>query len=156
MAEIILRRDIYTPTDTTGRLYLGREDVAKGTKPDCYILEDTVRTGPKVYGKTAIPAGRYRITVTPSLKFGRILPAVCNVPGFEGIRIHPGNTSADTEGCLLPGMERKRENGAQVVMHSRDAFSLVSMWIDQQLKRNVQVWLTIINEPAETAVQSGH
>lgn len=57
----------------------------------------------KVYGKTAIPTGAYNVELTYSPKFKRILPLIDNVRGFSGIRIHNGNTAADTEGCILVG-----------------------------------------------------
>lgn len=78
---------------------------------ECWILEDEDRfleTNPadKIQGSSAIPRGSYGISITPSARFKRDLPLVENVPGFSGIRIHPGNSSADTEGCLLPGRTR--------------------------------------------------
>ena len=77
----------------------------------CDVLEDPVRIfGPrgegKIKGNTAIPAGIYRVIRTMSPRFKRILPLLLDVPFFDGIRIHPGNTAADTEGCILPGLNK--------------------------------------------------
>lgn len=91
----------------------------------CNVIEDTDRglssdmdlatiKSLKVKGKTAIPKGNYRITLSmQSLKYTRsksmmafckaYMPRLINVPGYEGVLIHPGNTAADTEGCLIPG-----------------------------------------------------
>lgn len=92
---------------------------------ECWICEDPVRevsgqpvASWKVKGQTAIPAGTYVIDITMSARFKRELPLLLGVPGFDGIRIHPGNTAADTEGCLLPGAMRI----AKSVGQSRLAF----------------------------------
>lgn len=108
-----LKRRWLTPRSTVGELFVDG-------KFECFILEDRYRPPPepKVYGKTAIPNGRYEVRITPSPRFKRDLPLVMNVPGFEGIRIHPGNNADHTEGCLLPGRRRT----ADQVRESKLAF----------------------------------
>jgi hypothetical protein len=71
----------------------------------CDTIEDAVRTE-KIKHKTAIPAGTYIVQTTYSERFQRWMPQLMNVPGFAGIRIHNGNTAADTSGCILVGENR--------------------------------------------------
>lgn len=87
------------PGYTVGRLYVDG-------KFFCNTLEDTVRDlnrVRKIPGKTAIPYGEYKVVFNWSPKFGRNLPRLLNVPAFEGILIHPGNTADDSSGCILVG-----------------------------------------------------
>lgn len=73
----------------------------------CYTLEDQVRpAGVKIKGKTAIPAGLYRVKLTMSPKFGRITPQIMDVENFDGVRMHGGNKPEDTEGCPLVAFNR--------------------------------------------------
>jgi hypothetical protein len=82
---------------------------------ECFVLEDKFREPDtwskvsdwKVQNSTAIPKGRYNVTIDYSNHFKKNMLHVLDVPGFEGIRIHSGNTDADTEGCLLVGRTRK-------------------------------------------------
>lgn len=84
----------------------------------CYTLEDPPRDV-KIPGRTGIPAGHYHVKVDYSPRFKRNLPRLIAVPGFEGIRIHPGNTKEDTEGCILVGEARGKDR----VLRSRMAFN---------------------------------
>lgn len=90
----------------------------------CDTLEDVVRTDKKIPGKTAIPAGEYKVKVTWSPRFKRYLPEILNVPGFSGVRIHSGNTASETEGCLLLGLNKEKGK----VLNSKNA---VEFFIDK-------------------------
>ena len=100
--ELTLKRVALKDTYTIGRLFVDGQYF-------CDTLEDKVRPdGVKVYGETAIPAGTYKVVITYSNRFKRMLPLLQNVPMFEGIRIHPGNTAVDTHGCLLVGINTEK------------------------------------------------
>ena len=87
---------------------------------ECYTLEDVVRKGAKVNGQTAIPTGTYNIIINHSNRFNRDLPLLEKVPNFTGVRIHAGNTSAHTEGCILVGTTW---SGKDFIGNSRVAFN---------------------------------
>jgi hypothetical protein len=86
-------------------------------KFECYTLEDVERDV-KIKCETAIPKGTYKVIINKSNRFKKLLPLVLNVPNFEGIRIHPGNTNHDTEGCVLVGRTRSKD----FIGQSRKAF----------------------------------
>ena len=108
--KLTLKRIALRPTYTIGKLYI--DDVYF-----CDTIEDTVRDinkngkfdngEKKIHSKTAIPYGIYEIKWTYSPRFKKYTPQLMNVPSFEGIRIHAGNTSADTEGCLILGENKQ-------------------------------------------------
>ena len=116
----------------------------------CETLEDTDRglkksmsTGEiaeiKVKGQTAIPSGRYQVLLTYSPKFRKDMPLIDGVPGYSGVRIHPGNTAADTEGCVLVG-----ENKAVgKVLNSRHWFGILYEKIKSEINQGKKVWITI-------------
>ena len=104
----------------------------------CDTIEDPVRDI-KIKGNTAIPAGRYKVICTFSPRFNRILPLLEKVPNFEGIRIHPGNDQNDTEGCILPGLNKVKGK----VVDSRIWFERLYRIIADALKKNEEVWLEV-------------
>ena len=99
--KLILIRHARRADYTIGRL----ED--ENGKKICDTLEPTWRDYKggemKIPRKSAIQEGTYRVVVTKSRRFQKYLPLLVGVPGFEGVRIHSGNTSRDTEGCILVG-----------------------------------------------------
>lgn len=112
--------------------------------PECVTLEDTVRLdGPKVYGKTAIPAGRYRVIINLSPRFQRMMMRLVDVPGFAGILIHSGNTPDDSLGCILVGEEIDSET--RIHGGSR-ALPRLQAKVQAALDRGDEVWITITND----------
>lgn len=105
---------------------------------ECLTLEDVVREE-KIHGQTAIPAGTYEVRITFSPRFQRDLPLLVGVPNFEGVRIHPGNTAADTEGCILVGTTP----GPASVGNSRLAFNALFAKLSDAWKRHETIWITI-------------
>lgn len=112
--EILVKRLYKTSAYTIGKMYIDGqylcdtvEDCDRGLKQSMTSQQIAVK---KVYGQTAIPTGRYKVTLTFSNKFKRVLPLVNDVIGFLGIRIHAGNTADDSLGCIIVG-ENKIKGG---------------------------------------------
>ena len=112
----------------------------------CHTLEDCDRhlevDGVKVPGKTAIPLGTYGVTIDLSTRFQKLMLHVLNVPQFDGIRIHAGNTIFDTEGCILLG----EDVDGDTLVHSRAAVNALQYEVQQALDRAEAVMLIIERE----------
>ena len=131
------------------RIYKG-EDYTIG---DLYVnnvwfsntLEDKVRLlnsyEDKVYGETAIPIGRYKVILSYSNRFKRILPEILNVDFFKGIRIHEGNTKEDTQGCLLVGECKNVKEG--FIYNSKNTYKKLFKILQDAVNRNEEIYLSI-------------
>lgn len=151
--ELKLKRIALRDTYTIGRLYVDNHYF-------CDTLEDRVRDinkdgdlndigEGKVYGKTAIPYGRYEITMkVQSPKYSQrasyawckgYLPRLLNVPHFDGILIHAGNTSEDSSGCVLCGENKVK---GQVINSMATLKRLIPM-LKRASDNNEKIWITI-------------
>lgn len=124
--KLTLKRKTFKDTFTLGELFIDNVFF-------CYTVEDKVRdlkdlnkdndfddaNEGKVYGETAILPGTYKVIVSMSNRFKKLMPEILGVKGFAGIRIHAGNTALDSHGCIIVGME-KTSNGVGM---SRIAFT---------------------------------
>lgn len=123
---------------------------------ECFVLEDKVREIEgvdvnqwKVQNETAIPSGRYKVIKSYSNRFQRITLQLINVPGYSGVRIHPGNIPANTDGCLLPGTERV---DTSAVVNSKLACDALEAKVMPKLDTE-ECWITITNPPGATPEQ---
>jgi hypothetical protein len=134
--KIDVTRFSHTDTTTLGRLAIEGQF-------ECYTLEDMVRPPGlrKVWGRTAIPPGRYEVALTYSTRFHEHMPELLDVPNYKGIRIHSGNTAADTAGCLLTGtaIAPNRER----IFNSWRAYHTLLLKLEAALDRGEDIWLTI-------------
>ena len=150
--ELLLTRIAKKKTYTIGRLCILEEvidEYSTGTAERyfCDTLEPTWRDyangAYKVKGRSAIPEGRYAVVISYSPKFGAWLPILLGGPEFnrkwQGIRIHAGNCSEDTEGCILVG--KNREVGK--VLDSRIWVHRLKQKIVEAKDKGEAVWLTI-------------
>ena len=132
--EVLIDRAWKKDGYTISRLYVNGElfgcntleDADRGLRQDMQLEEIKKK---KVYGQTAIPRGSYECVYTYSNRFKKMLPLLKDVPGFDGIRIHSGNSAKDTEGCILVGLNLKKG----MVLNSRE-------WTSKLVSKMKEAW----------------
>lgn len=129
--ELKLIREVFTEESTIGKLFVN-------DKFHCFTLEDKVRPE-KIKSITAIPAGKYEITITFSNRFQEMMPLLLNVPNYEGVRIHPGNYAKDTDGCLLVGSTK----AVNMIGNSRTQYQQLLRILQQTIKKE-KIFITIV------------
>jgi hypothetical protein len=138
-----LHRSQCTERSTLGDLYVDGKWFS-------FVLEDADRKlednpEAKIDGETCIPRGEYEVMITYSNRFKVEMPLVMSVPGFTGIRIHPGNDVEDTHGCLLVGSSwGKSTNGDYIVMNSRATYNKLFDMIDTALEKKDTIMLEVM------------
>ena len=132
MIKLRLERRYKGSKYTIGKLFINDEyfcdtieDIDRGLKSSMSIEYIKKK---KVYAKTAIPTGTYKIEMTYSSKFKRTLPLLVDVKGFSGIRIHRGNTEIDSSGCIIIGENKVK---GKVINSTRYEISLVNKLLDE-------------------------
>jgi len=142
--ELQLKRETFTEQSTIGTLSIDG-------KFECFILEDKDRglndnltleqiLKVKVYGKTAIPYGRYEVDWTMSARFKVMMPILLNVKGYSGIRIHKGNTEIDSLGCLLCGTRKKNNMVTESTLATKNLYTK----IENAKKQGQRIFITIV------------
>lgn len=128
---------------TIGHLYIEDqffcdtiEDIDRGLDQDMPLKEIREK---KIYGVTAIPTGTYQVMLTYSGRFKKILPLIANVPGFDGIRIHSGNTEKDSLGCVIVGENKVKGQ----VINSRITMNKLMPILSKAEARKEKVFITI-------------
>lgn len=129
--ELKVIRDKFTEESTIGRLLIN--DVFH-----CFTLEDKEREV-KIQNITAIPKGRYEVVINFSNRFQQLMPQLLNVPNFAGVRIHWGNYSKDTEGCILLGTSK----GVDMIGNSRTAYAKFMSVLTKVVKTE-KIFITIV------------
>lgn len=126
--KILVKRFYQSDIDTVGLLYINNVFM-------CYTLEDAFQSS-KIYGKTRIPAGEYPVRLrkvgTTHCYYNKRFPImhkgtlhIQDIPNFENVLIHIGNTHKDTKGCLLVGTDFKHRSTYTKLRHSTVAYKKI-------------------------------
>lgn len=135
--KLFLDRGLGTKDSMAGLLHVN--DI-----PFCLTLEDELRDT-KIKDETAIPAGTYKIVLSHSPRFGYVTPELLNVPNFNSIRIHAGNTDNDTSGCILVGDSLRLKNNELFLAESKIAFDKLMGELRRADSAKEEIMIEIIN-----------
>jgi len=142
--QITVQREVSRDEFTPGEMFINGEHF-------CWTLEDTIREIPgkmpvewKIYGKTAIPVGMYKVVINWSSRFKRQMIQLLNVKGFEGVRIHNGPTEKSTDGCILVHYERAPDK--RLLDYNRQAMLDLEKEVLKALTNKESVTLEIKNQ----------
>jgi len=138
--DIILKRKSEINNSVIGELFIDNVFF-------CYTLEDKIRDV-KIKHQTCIPEGKYEVVMNFSQRFKTVLPLLLNVPNFEGIRIHAGNTIEDTSGCILLGTSVS----GSLLLHSKVAIAKFLPILKSALRKD-KVYITVINPVNQVLVE---
>ena len=149
--ELILERKIHNENSTEGNLYVNG-------KWFCNTIEDRVRALPgkwhkelKIYGKTAIPYGRYPVLVTWSNRFKRMLTGIFNVPDFEGIRIHNGTSELSSAGCVI--VSYKDDDANHKLINDKAAMNDLCNLV-KSTQEQEKIWITIVDKKEDALLHT--
>jgi len=141
--NLMLKRTDFTDKSTIGELTINGKFI-------CYVLEDKDRglkdsmdikeiAMLKLYGVTAIPYGTYKVDLTMSNRFKKVLPILYKVKGYEGVRIHSGNTAEHSLGCLIVGRKKGIDKVSESLLAMGDLMSIL-----ERVPVNEEITITII------------
>lgn len=136
--KIIVDRFSETDTDDLGKVSVDGAFV-------CYSIENPDRPE-KIKGITAIPEGTYKVGRRISPHFGVMVPWIMNVPNFQYVLIHWGNTVKDTEGCLVVGLRIGSLENQRAVLDSKQAWDKLSAMIFEALDKNEEVTIEYMKQ----------
>ena len=141
--DIQLKRIAKKETYTIGKLYIDGvyfcdtiEDKDRGLNQAMSINDIKKK---KVYGETAIPTGTYKLVIDYSNRFKKNMAHILNVPGYEGIRIHTGNSAKDSLGCIIVGKNKV----VGKVIESRDTYNQLFPILQKAFKEG-EIKITIL------------
>lgn len=143
--ELKLIRKYKKAEYTIGRLYCNNKYICDTMEPPTHGLTrlmstKQIRSRKAKYGPTAIPPGHYPLLLTRSVKFGKWLPLLMGVRGYEGIRIHAGNKPSETQGCILPGYNRRKG----YLLESTTCLNNILSMLHDCLDKGKMAWIRIM------------